>query len=221
MNRDFAHTITLLRKEKKLTQKEAAASLGISQALLSHYEKGIRECSLSFVAKAAEFYGVSCDYLLGRTAERDYDMTELTVETASTTKQNTANMVNQRIISNTIGILYDRLTKVGSRKLTRAVTNYLMLTEYQLFRILYSADPSAQQEMFTVPATVFRGYASAASEKTLTDIENLCSEHSDEYIISLKESGLSPDRITEDYPQSAASLFNVIRHAESAINKMK
>ncbi len=221
MNRDFAHTITLLRKEKKLTQKEAAASLGISQALLSHYEKGIRECSLSFVAKAAEFYGVSCDYLLGRTAERDYDISELTVETASSTRQNTANMVNQRIISNTIGILYDRLTKVASRKLTRAVTNYLMLTEYQLFRILYSADPSAPQEMFTVPVTVFRGYASAASEKTLTDIENLCSESSDEYIISLKESGLSPDRITEDYPQSAASLFNVIRHAESAVNKIK
>ena len=70
MKKSFSVTLAELRKEKRLTQKEAAAKLGISQALLSHYEKGIRECSREFLVKAADFYGVSCDYLLGRTAER-------------------------------------------------------------------------------------------------------------------------------------------------------
>ncbi len=70
MEKSFSVTLAELRKEKRLTQKEAAAKLGISQALLSHYEKGIRECSREFLVKAADFYGVSCDYLLGRTAER-------------------------------------------------------------------------------------------------------------------------------------------------------
>ncbi|MBR6004747.1 MAG: helix-turn-helix transcriptional regulator [Clostridia bacterium] len=70
MEKSFSVTLTELRKEKRLTQKEAAAKLGISQALLSHYEKGIRECSREFLIKAADFYGVSCDYLLGRTSER-------------------------------------------------------------------------------------------------------------------------------------------------------
>ena len=36
--------LSSLRKEKGLSQKEAAAGLGVSQALLSHYENGIREC---------------------------------------------------------------------------------------------------------------------------------------------------------------------------------
>lgn len=63
--------ISELRKEKGLSQKEAASQLGISQALLSHYEKGIRECGHSFLIKIAEFYGVSCDYILGRTNERN------------------------------------------------------------------------------------------------------------------------------------------------------
>ena len=45
--------------------------MGISQALLSHYEKGIRECGLDFLVKAAEYYDVSCDYLLGRTPNRN------------------------------------------------------------------------------------------------------------------------------------------------------
>ncbi|MEG2633124.1 MAG: helix-turn-helix transcriptional regulator, partial [Oscillospiraceae bacterium] len=67
---NFNRILTLLRKERGITQKEAAANLGVSQALLSHYEKGIRECGLDFVVRASEFYGVSCDYLLGRSPDR-------------------------------------------------------------------------------------------------------------------------------------------------------
>ncbi len=70
MERNFPVILSELRKEKGLSQKEAAFRLGISQALLSHYEKGIRECGQSFLIKVADFYDVSCDYLLGRTTER-------------------------------------------------------------------------------------------------------------------------------------------------------
>ncbi len=71
MGKSFSVILGELRKEKGLSQKEAAAKLGISQALLSHYEKGIRECGQSFLVKVADFYDVSCDYLLGRTIERN------------------------------------------------------------------------------------------------------------------------------------------------------
>ena len=71
MDRNFSVVLCELRKEKGLSQKEAAAKLGISQALLSHYEKGIRECGHSFLMRVADFYDVSCDYLLGRTTERN------------------------------------------------------------------------------------------------------------------------------------------------------
>lgn len=71
MERNFPIILCELRKEKGLSQKEAAAQLGISQALLSHYEKGIRECGQSFLIKVADFYDVTCDYLLGRTTEKN------------------------------------------------------------------------------------------------------------------------------------------------------
>lgn len=61
----FASVLSQLRKERGCSQKKAAADLGISQALLSHYEKGIRECGLDFVIKCSEYYGVTTDYLLG------------------------------------------------------------------------------------------------------------------------------------------------------------
>lgn len=65
MSIGFASKISSLRREKNITQKDAAAALGVSQALLSHYEKGIRECNLDFVKKAAIYYNVTTDYLLG------------------------------------------------------------------------------------------------------------------------------------------------------------
>lgn len=61
----FSEKITELRKTKGLSQKKVSQELGISQALLSHYENGLRECGLDFVVKIANYYGVSCDFLLG------------------------------------------------------------------------------------------------------------------------------------------------------------
>lgn len=65
MSTAVAARLVILRKDKKISQKEAAKSLGVSQALLSHYENGIRECGLDFLCRASSFYGVSADYLLG------------------------------------------------------------------------------------------------------------------------------------------------------------
>ena len=66
MNKDFPRIMTLLRKERGLSQKQAAADLDVTQALLSHYENGKRECGLDFLVRAADYYNVSVDYLLGR-----------------------------------------------------------------------------------------------------------------------------------------------------------
>ena len=67
MTTDFNRIITLLRKEKGVTQKQAAEELGVSQALLSHYEKGIREIPVWAVIKLAGLYKTSTDYILGLT----------------------------------------------------------------------------------------------------------------------------------------------------------
>ena len=66
----FSTTFSALRREAGLSQRQAAAELGISQALLSHYENGLREPRLEFVAKACAYYGVSADYMLGRSEDR-------------------------------------------------------------------------------------------------------------------------------------------------------
>lgn len=67
MGRLFSETMSALRRARGLSQRTVAADLHISQALLSHYENGGREPGLEFVCRACDYYGVSADYLLGRT----------------------------------------------------------------------------------------------------------------------------------------------------------
>ena len=66
MERSFPETLSALRKGRNISQRQAAADLGISQALLSHYENGAREPGLGFVCRACDYYGVTADYLLCR-----------------------------------------------------------------------------------------------------------------------------------------------------------
>jgi transcriptional regulator with XRE-family HTH domain len=67
----FPQTLAKLRRQRGISQKKAAEELGISPALLSHYENGIRECGLDFLLRIAEYYSVSCDYLLGKSELRN------------------------------------------------------------------------------------------------------------------------------------------------------
>lgn len=70
MYASFSQALSRLRREKGVSQRQAAQALEVSQALLSHYENGIREPGLAFVSRACDYYQVSADYLLGRTGER-------------------------------------------------------------------------------------------------------------------------------------------------------
>ncbi len=56
-----------LREDKDLKQKQIADYLMCDQSLYSKYERGERDLPLEYAAKLADYYGVSVDYLLGRT----------------------------------------------------------------------------------------------------------------------------------------------------------
>lgn len=63
----FGERLAKLRKEKGLTQEELAKALNITRSALSLYEIGKRDPDTETLKKMAEYFGVSIDYLLGRT----------------------------------------------------------------------------------------------------------------------------------------------------------
>lgn len=62
----FSERLKTLRKEKKLTQKELAEQIGISQKSYSHWETGKNEPSFENLIKLADLLEVSLDWLFGR-----------------------------------------------------------------------------------------------------------------------------------------------------------
>lgn len=56
-----------LREDNDLSQKQIAEYLLCDQSLYSKYERSERPLPLECACKLADYYGVSVDYLLGRT----------------------------------------------------------------------------------------------------------------------------------------------------------
>ena len=59
-----------LRKERKISQLKLSVDLNMNQNTISRYENMEREADYKTLIKCADYFGVSLDYLLGRTDEK-------------------------------------------------------------------------------------------------------------------------------------------------------
>lgn len=225
MNAEFSRTLSLLRQEKGVSQRAAANALGISQALLSHYENGIREPGLVFVVKACDYYNVSADFLLGRTLSRDGttiiepdDLYDASNEKDNAMRGSVLAMLSKKLLVNSIGMLFDLLGKVGSRKVIRAASAYLSTAVYNLFRLLHQAPGTNNPDFFSVSPSRF-----AAG---LTGADMTCSQV--EYMEALAAHArdndpfpaMSNDALAKDYPVHYQSLLQIIHSTGARVNKL-
>lgn len=63
----FPNILKQLRKSRKLNQATLAEALGMSQATITSWENGKRIPDIEMLVKLADYFGVTTDYLLGRT----------------------------------------------------------------------------------------------------------------------------------------------------------
>lgn len=66
----LAERLHLLRKERNLTQVEAGREIGIALNSYRRYERNEREPDAPVLVRMADYYGVTTDYLLGRSEKR-------------------------------------------------------------------------------------------------------------------------------------------------------
>lgn len=224
MNTDFSRSLALLRKERGISQRAAAKELGISQALLSHYENGVREPGLSFVCKACDYYSVSADFLLGRTMARD-GTTILDAETLPDASEDKDNVLrgsvmatlSKKLLVNSVSMLFDLLGKVGDRVVIKAASDILSTTVYKLYRHLYRANKANDEDIFSVPIQQFLIGAPNA--------EMMCAEaeYADRLAVIVREKGELPDMshaaLARDYPGHYQSLLQIIHTTGERINE--
>lgn len=66
-----------LREDRDLRQVDVSEAIGIDQRTLSNYETGKTNPDSFAIIKLADFFGVSTDYLLGRTNNNTIDATDI------------------------------------------------------------------------------------------------------------------------------------------------
>ena len=215
MNADFSRTLALLRQEKEISQRKAAKDLGVSQALLSHYENGIREPGLAFVRRACDYYHVSADYLLGRTLSRDggmIDTEELydSSDEKGTLRGSIAATLQKKLVVNSTNLLFELLGRTESREAVTAAGGYLSGALYQLYRTLHRKS-GGNDSYFSLSAEAFSsGAADAqmmAARVAYTQALSECAEN-----------GAFPDMedetLTQAYPALVQSAKQVLHTAE-------
>ena len=67
----FAEKLKELRKAKGLTQIQFALDFHVASGTVGMWETGRREPDFETTRRIADYFGVSVDYLLGRTEKRD------------------------------------------------------------------------------------------------------------------------------------------------------
>ncbi len=225
MNAEFSRTLSLLRQEHGVSQRTAANALGISQALLSHYENGIREPGLAFVVKACEYYNVSADFLLGRTLSRDgttiiepEDLYDISGEKDNAMRGSVLAMLSKKLLVNSVAMLFDLMGKVGSRSVIRAASAYLSTAVYNVFRLLHQAPGTNNPDFFSVSQAHFGA--------GLTGADMICSQVELADALARHAAGKGPfpnmsnDALARDYPVLYQSLLQIIHNTGARTNKL-
>ncbi len=158
MKNSFPAAITELRKAKGLTQKQAAKALGISQSLLSHYENGLRECSLDFLLKISDFYDVTCDRILGRSIPVCQD---------TDNKDNLSQLQN---IYDSIDIMFDLVEQCNNPSISKEIAEFIYISIYRIFRLVYFSGRNSGEGIFNLPKHTYRAMADAKMQMSESEI---------------------------------------------------
>lgn len=226
INHDFSRTLALLRREKKVSQRTAAQALGVSQALLSHYENGAREPGLAFVRKACDYYNVSADFLLGRSMQRDgttiiapEELYDASAQKSNVLRGSVAAMLNKKLLVNSMDMLFDLLGKVGSKEAITAASSYLGDAVYKMFRHLYRASGTQNENFFSIAPNHF---LAGCTDADMTYAE---ADYLDALSQQVKEKGrdsfpiINNDTLAQSYPGAHQSLLQIVHTTGERVNK--
>lgn len=213
----FSSVFSGLRHEKNISQRKAAADLKISQALLSHYENGVREPRLEFVVRACEYYGVSADYLLGRTNAKDNPMT---VGSAKSRDEENLNQIvdsaNLHSLINAIAVIFNLLSDSVGPKAIEELSSYISILVYKLLRHFDIAGEDEAAAMLRMPQSKFDALCDAAVKRAEAELAG--------EIFAVKQEGnfqRIPDyRLKKDFPQIYESIAELLEEVELKISEM-
>ena len=220
MKSNFSRVLSLLRQEKGVSQRKAAADLGISQALLSHYENGIREPGLAFVTKACDYYHVAADYMLGRTLSRDGAIIEAeelpdASEGREDLKGSVMAKLQKKLLVNTVTVLFDLLGRTNNKEAVAQSGAYLSGALYQMFRLLYRAAGGNEGYFSTGSGSFNMDIVSADMTLARVKYAKALEEYRGEY------PPVDSQSLAEEYQGLSQSMAQVFHSTDERVKKLE
>jgi len=154
----FSRILRELRDEKNLTQQELADELGVARMTINFYESNRRTPDINFAVKAANYFNVSVDYLVGNSnvkSKQDHRYTKEQVATLEDIIYHLPASSSQDLL----GALCEVLKIAHEQGIEREMLYLLSMTAYHSKFIAY-ADPE----------NVYK--AGCACQKEFADIVN-------------------------------------------------
>ena len=114
------------------------------------------------MTRACDYYNVSADFLLGRTLTKDGstivspdDLYDYSNEKDNVLHGSIVATLNKKLLVNSISVLFDLLGKTGCKGAIKGAADYLSTVIYTLFRYLFRADGTQNEDFFAIPAVEF------------------------------------------------------------------
>ncbi len=205
----FSSTLAKLRQVKGVSQRKAAGDLGVSQALLSHYENGIREPGLDFLCRACDYYQVSSDYMLGRSSQKS-DQSGIPMRTEANSTEfelDELTEIDRRLLSDSIAVIGQILSGIGDRQL---VNDAFACFAVAVYRIIRDLAPQEADRLADISDTNIDLAADTAMKRAELGI-----------VRQLAADGYpTVSDLDEKYPELYQSLMQVLYNAGMRIKKL-
>ena len=224
--KEFGERLKLLRKEQKLFQRDMAEFLQITEVHYRRMEAGKVNVPTLTLCALADRFGVTTDYLLGRSAERNGMM--LSAEDLPNPDKMKDNIyhgsvlptMNKKLISNSLNVLYAKIGQCHSKALTTEVSAYLMMAVAKMFRMLYSAEPHNASSMFSIEPHRWHGYSDAVMRMAEANVEALLDGQDVNGGEGVKDPAclaMTTESLTREFPLYTPSLLNLVKTSETHV----
>ena len=120
-------------------------------------------------------------------------------------------MLQKKLLVNSLSLLYEQLGK-ESLRLTRAVSDYLSLSFYKTFRLLYEMDESASRKAFAAPKAGFSELCDCEMKRCESVLRQLAADGEDATL------DMSLERMQQNWPRLAPSLLSLLHTMDEKID---
>ena len=193
--------IRSLREDHDFRQCDLASVLHVSQNTYSQYENGVIELTAERLVKLADFYNVSIDYLLGRTAAPSK---------AGQQEAATPFDAAKRQITNAQALLFELLRGCEKDGVQETGLHLLRLQTYQtalyLLGLCHGDKPFAKPSRYTKPAAegeIVRCFAKLGLVREKGD--------------SLSFPLVSPEQLSAEYPELYGDFCSLLLEMEEKL----